>query len=385
MMNVLVPSASFLFTDNFSFGEGIYSYLLLKHLTKFGYNFHVISSDFRLHKKEERMTLIRNCFFLRNNLIKAGGFKNCKKLLSTVLFNIGSCLASRRILKKNKIDLIHHIAPAASDYDFDILPIMSKIDVPFVFGPIFQAPPKRRVLILTSKIYEETLKKCDVIVVGTSYLKQIYSETFAHANVVKIPLGVDTEFFKGEQTPHNKKYNEILSVANLRKYKGLHYLIQAMPMILREHENTILRIIGTGPERNNLSRLARTLKVSSKVIFQGFVTHTDIPKFFKECDIYCHASPWEAFGVVMIEATASGKPVVATDSGGQVDIVDDGETGYLVEPRSPTALAEAVIKLLNDRELLKRMGEKGRRKAEKEFSWSSITKKYHALYSRLAS
>ena len=87
----------------------------------------------------------------------------------------------------------------------------------------------------------------------------------------------------------------------------------------------------------------------------------------------------------MIEAMASGKPVVATDSGGQVDIVDDGETGYLVEPRSPTALAEAVIKLLNDRELLKRMGEKGRRKAEKEFSWSSITKKYHALYSRLAS
>jgi len=306
-------------------------------------------------------------------------------MLSMALFNIGSCFASRRILKKNKIDLVHHIAPAASDYDFDILPIMNKMDVPFVFGPIFQAPPKRHILILTSKIYEETLKKCDVIVAGTNYLKSLYSRIFTHAKVVRIPLGVDVEFFKGEQTPRNKKYNEILSVANLRRYKGLHYLIRAMPMILKEHENTILRIIGAGPELNNLSRLARTLKVDSKVIFQGFVTHTDIPKFFKECDIYCHASPWEAFGVVMIEAMSSGKPVVATNSGGQVDIVDDGETGYLVKPRSSTALAEAVIKLLNDRELLKRMGEKGRNKAEKEFSWSSIAKKYHALYSQLVS
>ncbi len=384
-MNILIPSASFMFTDNFSFGEGIYSYLLLKHLTKFGYNFYVISSDFRLNKKEERMTFIRNCSFLRNNLIKAGGCRHGRKLLSTALFNIGSCLISKRIMKKNKIDLVHHIAPAASNYDFDILPIMNRMDAPFIFGPIFQAPPKRQVLLLTSKIYKETLRKCDVIVTGTNYLKKIYSKIFTHANVVRIPLGVDTKFFKVEKSQRNRKYSEILSVGALRKYKGLHYLIQAMPEILKEHKNTILRIIGSGPELKNLSRLSRKLKVDSKVIFQGFVAHTDIPKFFKECDIYCHAAPWEAFGVVMIEAMASGKPVVASDWGGQVDIVDDGETGYLVKPRNPAALADAVIKLLDDGESLERMGRKGREKAEREFSWSSIAKKYRALYSQLAS
>jgi glycosyltransferase involved in cell wall biosynthesis len=114
------------------------------------------------------------------------------------------------------------------------------------------------------------------------------------------------------------------------------------------------------------------------VLFTGWIE--DVPNVLSVMDIFCLPSLWEAFGIVLVEAMAMRLPIVAANVEGIPEVMKDGETGILVPPQEPEALAAAIMKLLKDKTLAKQMGEAGRKRTERLFLTSRIIEEYERLY-----
>lgn len=157
-------------------------------------------------------------------------------------------------------------------------------------------------------------------------------------------------------------------------------LIDAFATVRRTMPSKLL-LVGDGPERRRLAELATSRGVSEDVVFAGF--QRQVGHFYALMDVFALASECEAFGLVVAEAMRSGLPVVATEVGGLPTVVAEGETGFLAPPRSPQSLARAIRSLLVDPDLRKRMGEAGRRRADREFSAERYASDVAVLYRRL--
>jgi glycosyltransferase involved in cell wall biosynthesis len=139
--------------------------------------------------------------------------------------------------------------------------------------------------------------------------------------------------------------------------------------------------VGEGYLREELELLTRQLGLSENVIFTGF--RTDIPELTSIFDIAILASFFEGLGRVLLEAMVLGKPVIATKVGGIVDVVDDGKTGILVPPNDSNALAGAIVRLLSDDDLRKKMGKAGKEKIDAKFSAQTMVSQIERVYEEL--
>jgi len=207
--------------------------------------------------------------------------------------------------------------------------------------------------------------------------------------VVEIPFGVDANRFfpKTPFLPYGRKGVEgknILFVAALDEqhyFKGLHVLLEALARVPEAR----LTVVGDGGLKEKYVKKAEELKIADRVVFAGRVSDEELPEYYQDADLFCSASldRSEAYGIVLMEAAASGLPAVATSIPGVRSVVEDGETGLLVPPNDVAALAEALRDLLNDPELLKKMGEAARAFALTR-SWSDAGKKYLEIYKEIA-
>ncbi len=168
----------------------------------------------------------------------------------------------------------------------------------------------------------------------------------------------------------------VVCVSRLVPRKGQDTLIRAFPDVVRQVPDAMLLIVSGGPYRDKLKALARESGVGEHIVFTGSVPYDELPTYYAAGDVY--AMPCrtrgkvldvEGLGIVYLEASASGKPVVAGDSGGAPDAVLDGETGYVVGGRDVTTLAKRLVELLDDRGLAARMGAAGRAWTEAEWRW----------------
>lgn len=177
----------------------------------------------------------------------------------------------------------------------------------------------------------------------------------------------------------------ITVVGRLTPWKGHRVLLEAMKLILPEYPEAVLIVVGEVAfwEPDYLGELqgyARELGVAQAVRWLGF--RDDVPRILSLTDVFALPSENEPFGRAIIEAMAAGKPVVATRSGGVPEIVDEGETGLLVEPRSGTQLARAICQLLGDPELAERMGQAGLERARRSFDTHRVAETVQGLYDR---
>lgn len=237
------------------------------------------------------------------------------------------------------------------------------------------------------------LNRVDVIMpTSTTYIEQSpFLREHKHKCEV-VPLGVDTAKFEEYGSglkPEIEKFRGIfgpdfiLFVGRLRYYKGLQFLIEAMPDI-----EAPLVIVGAGPMEADLKALAANYGVAEKVKFMGEVTEDDLAAFYHACSLFVLPSVFrsEAYGLVQLEAHACGKPVVSTRLGTGVEFVNmDGKTGLIVPPADSAALANAINGLLADPERRSRMGEFARRRAQTEFDIRHMFDKVEAVYQRVAS
>ncbi len=168
--------------------------------------------------------------------------------------------------------------------------------------------------------------------------------------------------------------------------KGVPYLLRALPAILRQRKVGLL-ITGDGDRRGEWEALARKLGLGDAVRFLGIVSNEELGRLYRACDVYVLPAIFddrgdtEGLGVVLIEALQNARPVVASAVGGIVDVIRHETTGLLVPEKNPQALADAVLRLLGDPALARRLGETGREEARWQFDWDRITSETERLYS----
>lgn len=239
---------------------------------------------------------------------------------------------------------------------------------------------QRRILRLYAPLLRRVLGRADrIFPTSAAYLRRSPFLAPVRDRCQVVPLGIRLDPF---QTPSPERAARlrlawsagadggarpvVLFVGRLRAYKGLPFLLRAMTRL-----DARLVIVGDGPEEGRLRELARAEGVAHAVTFVGHLPDEDLPAAYQAADVFALPShlPSEAFGLVLVEAMASGLPVVCTDLGtGTTEVVRSGETGLVVPPADPAALAEALQTLLSDRALHHRLGQAGRARAEAEYS-----------------
>lgn len=197
-----------------------------------------------------------------------------------------------------------------------------------------------------------------------------------------IPNGVDFERFAGSAAPlpefDDGKLN-VLFVGRLEKRKGLKFLLRSWEYVRRQFKNSRLIVVGEGRPRLGYERFARS-RGWDEVVFAGYVTDHDLPRYFHSADVFCAPSTGqESFGIVLLEAMAAGRAIVASRIPGYDEVVADGVEGLLVEPKNETELATALVRLLADSASRRRMGRAGQLKAE-HFRWDQIAERVLAFY-----
>ncbi|WP_375475007.1 glycosyltransferase family 4 protein [uncultured Jatrophihabitans sp.] len=178
----------------------------------------------------------------------------------------------------------------------------------------------------------------------------------------------------------------VVCVSRLVPRKGQDMLIRALPAVRRRAPGVALLLVGDGPYRAELDELARRVGVADSVVWAGGVPHADLPTHYAAGDVF--AMPCrtrragldvEGLGIVFLEASATGLPVVVGDSGGAPDAVRDGETGYLVDGTDVDAIAARLTELLADAELRARMGAAGRAWVERDWQWSTLAARLRGM------
>ncbi len=384
MTRVLVTSAAYILTDYLPSSEGISCYKIFQNLENFGYTFEAVSAYVRIKKP------LKNVRFHQVGSFEIYPSANLvEKYLSHGEFIIRSYLKSRSILKKKEIDIIHHMFPAVYNQSFSLIAILRKTEgKPLIFGPIsthiYPRPPDEKLLLrVTSKLHMRTIRNCNLLVTITPSIKKIYTGIVNEERVWVIPMGVDVELFKPLRRKEKSEGYEVLTVGHLYPLKGVRYLVRAMHLIAEKREDVKLRIIGEGSEKRSLMKLAVRLGIGDRVIFEGFVHHTKLPKYYQKCDIFCFPTLGEPFGKSILEAMACGKPVIASNIGGPTQILKDEETGILVPPAKPEILASKILELLDDEKRRRRLGINARRHVMEHYSWEKIAERYHELYTTL--
>jgi len=201
-----------------------------------------------------------------------------------------------------------------------------------------------------------------------------------------IPNGVDLDHFSPDVSPINEfcdgKVN-ILFVGRLEKRKGLNYLIEAFKQVKQEISNSRLIIVGPGTRLRHKYEKQVMRSGLKDVVFVGYVAYDELPRYYKTADVFCApATGRESFGIILLEAMAVGKPIVASNIEGYASVVTHGVDGLLVPPEDKEMLAQALISLLTDQSLRQEMGAKGRIKAL-EYSWEHIAQNVLNYYVRV--
>jgi len=214
-----------------------------------------------------------------------------------------------------------------------------------------------------------------------------------HPDLVHLPPGVDTEAFaptvSGADVRARLGLRErptIVCVSRLVPRKGQDQLVRALPEIRRRVPGAALVVVGGGPDAPRLHRLAALADVADDVLFTGAVTDAELPAYFAAGHVFampCRTRRGgldvEGLGMVYLEASASGLPVVAGDSGGAPDAVRDGETGYVVDGRSLPAIIDRVAALLADPAATARMGTAGRAWVQRDWQWDDLAARLSGL------
>lgn len=172
----------------------------------------------------------------------------------------------------------------------------------------------------------------------------------------------------------------LVTVARLERHKGIDTVIEALPAILARAPDVRYAVAGAGPDRERLDKLIQRRGLGDRVRLVGNIGDQDLPAFYNLGSVYVGASRRadrlgvEGFGISLVEASSSGLPVVAGNSGGIPDAVRDGETGFLVPPEEPAAFADAICRLLADQAVAQRMGYNGRRAVETHYNWDRVVR-----------
>lgn len=354
------------FPPKFLGGTEVATYNIAKHLAKRGHDVHVMTQvdvDPPIESKGEK-------FNVHSMKIKK------VPLIGILLFWIKVLFT----LKKIKPDIIH-----IQSIDIGIGGLLGKILLkkPYVVygrgGDVYSPWVFKKII---SKII---IKNAGAVIALTEDMKQEMTKIYKR-DITVIPNGLDiTKFINLSKENIRRKMNIpndvkiIIFIGRLKSVKGVEYLIEAMGLLGQKDVKTKLLLVGDGAERERLEQLVKELELTKNVMFVGRVSNEDIPKFLTMSDILVLPSLTEGFPNTILEAMASGLPIIATNIRGIPEIIKNGENGFLVESKNPEAIAEKILSLFENNELRKTISKKNKEDV-KRYSWEDTTKKIEDIY-----
>ncbi|MCE7698473.1 MAG: glycosyltransferase family 4 protein [Methanobacterium paludis] len=341
-----------------------YVYYLSRELVKLGHDIDVICANEPESKKEESIEGI-----------------NVKRLsyigkVANTNITMGLPLA----LLREDFDIIHTYIPTPWSADWSS--ISSKI--------------KRKPLVVTYQndimgngfadhiagFYNSTglkslLKQADkIIITQPNYLNfSPYLKGYAD-KIEVIPVGVDVDTFKPLKCQRRENTIFFLSLLDeFHKYKGLDYLLKALQIIKNEIPDVKLLVGGKGVLLEHYQEMVNSLGLQENVEFHGFIPDDRIVEYYNSVDVFVLpsiSSVQEGFGIVALEALACETPVVSTEIVGVAEDIKKNNAGLIVEPKNATALADAIIKILKNKDLQKKIGCNGRKLVKDIYTWKSM-------------
>jgi phosphatidylinositol alpha-mannosyltransferase len=210
-----------------------------------------------------------------------------------------------------------------------------------------------------------------------------YATKFVSGDFSVIPNGVSLERFNPSVKPFEEyrdgKIN-IVFVGRMEKRKGLHYLLGAYNKLKKENDNIRLIVVGSGKTLRKAYETYVRKENLQDVVFIGEVAFNDLPRWYQTADIFCSpATGEESFGMVLLEAMALGKPIVASANEGYSTVVTNGNEGIMVTPKSVDELEAALKKLIDDGDLRQQMGQAGL-ETVKQYDWPVVAQRILAYY-----
>ncbi len=292
-----------------------------------------------------------------------------------------------RLARKNKYDLTHSFFSVPCGflslifkYQFSLPYIVSLrgADVPGYsdrFGFIYR--------ILTPLI-KSIWKKSEFVIANSKGLKGLALKTKTEKEIGIIYNGVDVDKFRPDAALRSKdEFIITIGASRITHRKGIDYLIRAIKKVSRQHPNVRLKLMGDGNAREEFEELVKQLDLQNNVEFLGRIPREKTPAYYQEAGLFVLPSLNEGMSNAMLEALASGLPLVATDTGGTKELVADGKNGFVVKMKDPDDLAEKIEKIMDDEDLQKSMAEASRQLAE-NISWEQVAKRYFELYKKVS-
>jgi len=227
-----------------------------------------------------------------------------------------------------------------------------------------------------------SLASASQVIAVSRTLKKRILEFEPRTNIVKtIYNGVELELFPFAGRRLNTR--RLLWAGRMTEEKGLAYLIRAMKKVAAAHPDVTLCLVGDGPLRSRLEALTVELALSENIAFVGERSRSELPNMYAWCDAVVMPSLSEGLPMVLLEAMASGRPVIASGVGGIPELVKHGETGHLVSPGSVEELADGIIELLGRPDLMEKMGIASRKLVEAAHSWDAVASAVYSIYKEL--
>lgn len=238
---------------------------------------------------------------------------------------------------------------------------------------------------LNKWIVRQCLKRSAQVIANSNALLEVTSEMFGGnilENSTVIGNGVDTSKNDLSKKAFSSRPPFVLAIGRLQYIKGFDVLIKALAIVKKSFPSVKLILIGEGTERGALEKLSQRLGIKESVLFYGRMEHENVLKIIDICQFLVMPSRREAFGMVLIEAMSAGKAVIATNVGGIPELVIHEENGILVKSEDPDSMSSAILALIQDTQLTKKLGESGMKSIEKNFKWEQVSKKYLKLLSK---
>ncbi|MBI4299800.1 MAG: glycosyltransferase family 4 protein [Chloroflexi bacterium] len=286
----------------------------------------------------------------------------------------------KRILAREEFDIVHLHEPLVPLLPVTFLRYSKAINV----GTFHSFHERNRAYRYGRRFLRRWFRRLDGRIAVSQPAESFISKFFP-ADYKIIPNGIDVDQFSVDVPPlsHYKdsKLN-ILFLTRLEKRKGLTYLLQAFAQVKEQFADCRLIVGGAGRLRESSERFVSQEGLKD-VVFVGYVPESLKAQYYATADIYCApATGEESFGIVLLEAMAAGKPIVASAIDGYSSVISDGVDGLLVAPQDVEALASTLLHLLRDAALRARLGAQGRRKAP-DYSWQRVSRKVMDYYEEL--
>lgn len=322
---------------------------------------------YRLMPKTRFDSLIGRASYIPFSLVKSLAMKERFDLIHAQSFS--ACLPAlmlKSVLKKPAICTVHGIY---QDAWYDLLESKPKADL-----------YKKIERFVLFRNYDR------IITVDKHFISVAKLFNYPLERVRYISNGVDINRFirdEDERTERREKTNVFLFVGRLIQPKGLEYLLRASKILKDENVEHQIWIVGEGPQRNNLQDLVLKLGLGDRVKFLGHMYGEDLRLTYSEAKFFVLPSLWEGLPITLLEAWASGLPVIATNVGGIPDVCVHMENSILFKSKDSKALADSMRLLMDDKALSEKLGTQGRMLVKERFTWEKVAEKTLGVYKEI--